>query len=52
VTLRACDHQAQIPEYVGTVSATPSPQFGGLRLWGPSVFTAPASQILPPCGQG
>ncbi|MGH3630190.1 MAG: ABC transporter substrate-binding protein [Sciscionella sp.] len=52
LTLRGCDHQAQIPEYVGTVAASGNPQYGGAQLWGPSVFTAKSDQILPPCKNG
>ena len=49
ITIRACDHQAQIPEYVGTISSTPDPQYG-LRLYNQPVFTAPFSDINPACG--
>ncbi len=49
IAIRACDHQAQIPEYVGTISATPDSQYG-LRLYNQPVFTAPFSDINPPCG--
>lgn len=49
LTIRACDHQAQVPEYVGTVSSTPDATYG-LPLWeSSSVFTAPFDQIAVPC---
>lgn len=49
LSFRACDHQANVPEYVGTVSATPDPKFE-LALWSPnSLFTAPFEQISKSC---
>lgn len=49
VTIQACDHQAEIPEYVGTISGTPDPQYG-LRLYNQPVFAAPFTTINPQCG--
>lgn len=51
VTIRACDHQAELPEYVGVVAAAPDPRFGGAMLWQPGAFTAPFSQIALSCAQ-
>lgn len=51
VTIRACDHQAQLPEYVGTVSSQPSTRYGGIRLWDAGAYTAPFSQIGLTCAQ-
>lgn len=49
LTLRSCDHQAQVPEYVGTVSATPDATYQQ-PLWDAnSMFTAPFDQIAPGC---
>jgi branched-chain amino acid transport system substrate-binding protein len=51
ITIRACDHQAEIPEYVGTVAAAASQQTG-FPLWAQgSGFTAPFSKIALSCGQ-
>lgn len=49
ITIQACDHQAEIPEYVGTISATPDSQYN-MRLYNSPVFTAPFSDINPACG--
>ncbi|HVT67719.1 MAG TPA: ABC transporter substrate-binding protein [Trebonia sp.] len=48
VVIRACDHQAEVPESVGTIAAAPDPKYG-IRLWGPDVLTAQSSQIIEPC---
>jgi branched-chain amino acid transport system substrate-binding protein len=47
VTIRSCDHQAEVPENTGTIASTPSPQYG-MRLWG-KTSTPTLSQILSPC---
>jgi branched-chain amino acid transport system substrate-binding protein len=47
VTIRSCDHQAEVPENTGTIASTPSPQYG-TRLWG-KTSTPTLSQILSPC---
>lgn len=47
VLIRACDHQAVVPENTGTVAASSDPQYG-TRLWG-SLSTPPTTQILNPC---
>lgn len=49
ITIQACDHQAEIPEYVGTISSTPDAQYN-LRLYNQPVFAAPFSEINPACG--
>ncbi len=51
VTIQACDHQAEIPEYVGTISGTPNQQYN-LRLYNQPVFAASFSDINPKCGAG
>ena len=51
LTIRACDHQAQLPEYVGTVSSQPSAQYGGVRLWDSGAYAAPFSQTGLTCAQ-
>ena len=49
LNLRACDHQANVPEYVGTVSAKTNAKYH-LRLWN-SVFVAQAKDIMLTCAQ-
>jgi branched-chain amino acid transport system substrate-binding protein len=49
LTVRTCDHQTEVPEYVGRVSATGDPQYGGMHLWDKSVFTAPFDKIALSC---
>jgi len=48
VTIRACDHQAEVPEWVGTIASAPDPKYG-TTLWGPDVLTAQPAQIIEPC---
>jgi branched-chain amino acid transport system substrate-binding protein len=51
ITIRACDHQAEVPEYVGTVASKPDPVYHEV-LWNPSsVFTAPFATIDLTCAQ-
>jgi branched-chain amino acid transport system substrate-binding protein len=47
ITIRGCDHQAEVPENTGTIAGTASPQYG-VRLWG-SGSTPRMSQIISPC---
>lgn len=49
--IRACDHQSELPEYVGTVSAQGDPQAGGVHLWNTPAFQAPFDQIADSCAQ-
>lgn len=46
-TIRACDHQAEVPEYTGEIASAPSPQYGA-PLWTNAVTDQPA-RILGPC---
>jgi branched-chain amino acid transport system substrate-binding protein len=48
ITIRSCDHQAEVPEWVGTIAAAPDPKYG-VTLWGPNVLTAQSAQIIEPC---
>jgi branched-chain amino acid transport system substrate-binding protein len=50
ITIRACDHQAEVPEYVGTVGSAPDSSYD-MTLWGQQVFTAPFSAIDYSCAQ-
>ncbi len=47
ITIRACDHQAEVPEYTGTIASAPSPRYG-VPLWTNAVTDQPA-QIIEPC---
>ncbi len=47
ITIRACDHQAEVAEDTGTIAAKPDAQYG-MRLWD-NVYTAPATKIIEPC---
>ena len=47
ITTRACDHQAEVPEYTGLIASTPSPQYGA-PLW-TNAETDPPARILGPC---
>jgi len=50
-TIRACDHQTEVPEYVGTVSSTGDSTYGGLHLYENPVFSAPFDKIALSCSQ-
>ncbi|MBA2298785.1 MAG: ABC transporter substrate-binding protein [Actinobacteria bacterium] len=50
VTLRACDHQAVVPHYVGTIAKNKDSRVG-FPLWSPIVYTAPASKIMLTCAE-
>jgi branched-chain amino acid transport system substrate-binding protein len=47
IAIRACDHMAEIPEYVGTIAASPDPKYGFPIL--ERVFIAPPSAIMMNC---
>lgn len=49
--IRACDHQAELPEYVGTVASQPNATYGGARLWDAGAYVAPFNQIDLTCAQ-
>jgi branched-chain amino acid transport system substrate-binding protein len=49
LTIRACDHQAEVPEYIGVLTKTPNPVYG-MPLWqAGSAFIAPWADISSPC---
>ena len=50
LTLRACDHQANVPEYVGTVASSKNAKYGQV-LWDPKVFVAQPNTIMLTCAQ-
>jgi branched-chain amino acid transport system substrate-binding protein len=49
--IRSCDHQTELPEYVGTVSAQPGSAASLMHPWGTPAFEAPFSQIDYSCAQ-
>lgn len=49
--IRSCDHQTELPEYVGTVSAQPGSSADPTHLWTSSAFEAPFDQIDYSCAQ-
>jgi branched-chain amino acid transport system substrate-binding protein len=51
ITIRACDHQAEVPEQVGEIASAPDSAYG-LTLWGPSVYTGEPADIIEPCSAG
>jgi len=48
ITIRACDHQALVPEYVGTISSHVDPTYG-FPIY-KHIIAVPASKIIDPCG--
>jgi branched-chain amino acid transport system substrate-binding protein len=49
--IRACDHQTELPEYVGVVSAQPGSGADPTHLWNSPAFEAPFDQIAYSCAQ-
>ncbi|HTJ66396.1 MAG TPA: ABC transporter substrate-binding protein [Actinospica sp.] len=49
--IRACDHQTELPEYVGTVSGQAGSSSDSTHLWDASAFQAPFDQIDYSCAQ-
>lgn len=48
--IRACDHQAEVPEFVGTVASKVDKTVGH-KLWNPEVFVAPPAKIMISCAE-
>ena len=48
ITIRACDHQAEVSEQVGTVASSVNPTYG-VRLWNSNVLTPSPAQLIEPC---
>ncbi|HET9169795.1 MAG TPA: ABC transporter substrate-binding protein [Actinospica sp.] len=49
--IRACDHQTELPEYVGTVAAQAATTGDATHLWESGAFQAPFDQIDYSCAQ-
>jgi branched-chain amino acid transport system substrate-binding protein len=50
VPIRACDHQAAVPEYVATVN-NKKDKTTGFPLWTRPIYVAPPSQIMLTCAE-
>ncbi|MER3399320.1 MAG: hypothetical protein C4316_12505, partial [Chloroflexota bacterium] len=49
ITIRQCDHQAEIPEYIGTISSSLHPEYGFPIL--ENIFVAHPEKILLSCDE-
>lgn len=49
--VRSCDHQTELPEYVGTVASTAGSAADPTHLWDTPAFEAPFDQIAYSCAQ-
>jgi branched-chain amino acid transport system substrate-binding protein len=50
IPIRACDHQAEVPEYVATVN-NKKDKATGFPLWTRPIYVAPPSKIMLTCAQ-
>lgn len=50
-TVRACDHQSEVKEWVSTVSAKGDPKYDGVHLYGEPIFAAPFKDIALTCAE-
>ncbi len=50
IKVRSCDHQAEVPEFVGTI-ASKADKAVGAKLWNPEVFEAAPSKIMISCAE-
>lgn len=48
--IRACDHQAEVPEFVGTIASKPDPKIG-FKVWNREIFAPKPSQIMLTCAE-
>jgi branched-chain amino acid transport system substrate-binding protein len=48
--IRSCDHQAEVPEFVGTIARTKDKTVGH-KLWNPEVFVASPAKIMITCAE-
>lgn len=48
--IRACDHQAEVTEFVGTIAAKADKTVGH-KLWNPEIFAAPPSKLMITCAE-
>lgn len=50
IAIRACDHQAAVPEYVSTIASKPDPRTK-FPLWSPVVFRSSPAKTMLTCAQ-
>ncbi len=50
IKIRACDHQAEVPEFVGTI-ARQRDKTVGHKLWNPEIFIAAPAKIMITCAE-
>jgi branched-chain amino acid transport system substrate-binding protein len=50
IAIRACDHQAALPEYVATIN-NKKDKAAGFPLWTTPVYIAPPSKTMLTCAQ-
>lgn len=48
--IRACDHQAEVTEFVGTIAAKADKTLG-FKRWNPEIFAAPPSKLMITCAE-
>ena len=48
--IRACDHQAEVPEFVGTIAPKVDKRYG-FKIWNPEIFVAAPSKIMLTCAE-
>jgi len=48
ITIRSCDHQAEVSEATGTVASTVSPSYG-VRLWNPGAVSPSPAELIESC---
>lgn len=48
--IRACDHQAEVPEFVGTIAPKVDKTYG-FKLWNPEIYVAPPAKIMLTCAE-
>ena len=50
IQIRACDHQAAVPEFVGTI-APKADKTAGHKLWNPEIFVSSPSKTMITCAE-
>lgn len=48
IKIRACDHQAEVPEFVGTIARTADKTVGH-KLWNPEIFVSSPAKTMITC---
>ncbi len=50
IKIRACDHQAEVPEFVGTIAAKDDKTVGH-KLWNPEIFVSSPAKTMITCAE-